>query len=105
LLFKFPTDHLDQFNAFARPKEMCLSQINPHRNATPRNMSSPPEPSALEDRLRRALQTVAQLVVGDPAFLPVFERLERELAKLQSQSAAIERAKRYLPVAHQNAMR
>lgn len=68
-------------------------------------MASPPEPSALEDRLRRALQTVAQLVVDDPAFLPVFERLERELAKLQSQSAAIERAKRYLPVTHQKAMR
>lgn len=74
-------------------------------DAAPRNVAMPPEPSALEDRLRRALQTVALLVVDDPAFLPVFERLERELAALQSQSAAIERAKRYLPADHQKAIR
>lgn len=65
----------------------------------------PPEQCALEERLHGALAIVAQLVVDDPAYLPVFERLEQELSNLRSQRAALERAKRYLPADHQKAIR
>lgn len=51
----------------------------------------------LEKRLLAALGVVAQLVVEDQEFLPVFERLEQELAALQSRVDAVERARRYLP--------
>ena len=51
----------------------------------------------LERRLLAALGVVAQLVVEDQEFLPVFERLEQELAALQSRADAVERARRYLP--------
>lgn len=47
------------------------------------------------ERIERALRTVAQIVSrpGGEAYLPVFERLERELAALDGQLQAIERAK------------
>jgi len=59
----------------------------------------------MEARIVTALGRVAQLVVEDPTFIPVFERLERELADIRSQNDAIERARQFLPLAHQNAMR
>ena len=55
-----------------------------------------PAAKALEARILAALGTVAQLVVEDPTFIPVFERLEQELADIQSQNDAIERARKYL---------
>lgn len=51
----------------------------------------------LEARIVKALGTVAQLVVDDPAYVPVFERLEQELDNIQSRNDAIERARKYLP--------
>ncbi len=60
---------------------------------------------AMEARIVTALGRVAQLVVEDPTFIQVFERLERELAEIQSQSDAIERARSLLRAPHQNAMR
>ena len=59
----------------------------------------------MEARIVTALGRVAQLVIEDPTFIPVFERLERELAEIQSQSDAIERARSLLRAPHQNAMR
>lgn len=59
-----------------------------------------PEAQVLEDRIRKALERVAQLVVDDLDFLPVFERLEQELAAIQSQNSAIERARQYLSTQH-----
>ncbi len=32
------------------------------------------------ERLRSALETVAELVVADPVYSPIFARLEREIA-------------------------
>jgi len=46
-----------------------------------------------EKRIRRALEKVAKLATDDPAFLPVFERLERELAIVQAKNGALDRAK------------
>ena len=53
--------------------------------------------AGLERRLLAALGVVAQLVVEDQDFLPVFEHLEQELAVVQSRADTIERARRYLP--------
>ncbi|MEP6064341.1 MAG: hypothetical protein ABJ246_00760 [Paracoccaceae bacterium] len=39
---------------------------------------------------------MAQLVIEDPTFIPVFERLEQELADIQTQNDAIERARKFL---------
>ena len=50
----------------------------------------------LQARIVDALGTVAQLVIEDPKFVPVFERLERELANIHTQNDAIERARKYL---------
>jgi hypothetical protein len=48
-------------------------------------------------RLERGLAVAAQLVLLDgPIMVPMFERLERELAALRSQQAATERAKALL---------
>ena len=55
-----------------------------------------PAAKALEARLKVALGTMAQLVIEDPTFIPVFERLEQELANIQTQNDAIERARKYL---------
>lgn len=60
---------------------------------------------ALEARIVTALDTVAQLVVDDPTFIPVFERLERELADIRSQNDAVERARALLRAPRQKAMR
>lgn len=51
---------------------------------------------SLADRVEAALTTVAELVLQDAAYLPLFERLEAEQAALQSQSAALERARQHL---------
>lgn len=53
--------------------------------------------AGLERRLLAALGVVAQLVVEDQDFLPVFAHLEQELAVVQSRADTIERARRYLP--------
>jgi len=58
----------------------------------------------LEARLQAALSTVAQLVVVDPTFIPVFERLGRELANIPSQNDAVDRARALLRTPRQNAM-
>ncbi|MDD9730441.1 hypothetical protein PVW46_11025 [Mameliella sp. AT18] len=47
----------------------------------------------LLDRLRSAHQSVAELVLIDPVYLPIFERLEAELLAAQSSESAIERAR------------
>ena len=76
-----------------------------HNLRTTRRVSAPPVAKALEARIVKALGTVAQLVVEDPAYVPVFERLEQELAGIRSRNDAIERARQFLPSEHQNAMR
>lgn len=50
---------------------------------------------SLEQRVERALIVAAQLVeLYGEVYLPIFERLERELAQLQRKSSAVDRARR-----------
>jgi FtsZ-binding cell division protein ZapB len=59
----------------------------------------------LEARIIKALGTLALLVMEDAVYIPVFERLEQELADLRSRNDVIERARQFLATNHQNAMR
>jgi hypothetical protein len=54
------------------------------------------EPITVE-RLERAVALCARLVVLDgPVVIPLFERMERELAEMRAQQDTVERAKRLL---------
>ena len=55
-----------------------------------------PAAQVLEARIVDALGTVAQLVIEDPTYIPVFERLEQELADIRTRADAIDRARQYL---------
>jgi hypothetical protein len=48
------------------------------------------------ERLERGLALCAYLELDGPIIIPLFERLESDLAALRSQEAATERAKRLL---------
>ena len=91
--------------AFARPETYCLQHASPHIPQSARCASAPPAADVLEARILKALGTVALLVVEDAVSIPVFERLEQELADIRSKNDAIERARQSLSLAHQNAMR
>lgn len=54
-------------------------------------------------RLNNALAKVAELVVDNPIYIPIFERLERELSALDAQSNAVSRA-RAIALQHQMAL-
>lgn len=47
-------------------------------------------------RLKDARHKVAQLLVLDPAYAPIFARLEREIAAVEETNDMIERARRVL---------
>lgn len=49
--------------------------------------------SADLEKLKAAYEKAAALVVEDPVYLPVFERIEREIALLEKQKDTIQRAK------------
>lgn len=51
-----------------------------------------PRPVTLAD-LHDMHQKAAKLVLADPVYLPIFERIERELAALTTQQDAISRAR------------
>jgi hypothetical protein len=82
-----------------------LQHASLHIPPPARRASAPPAADVLEARIVKALGTVVLLVVEDSAFIPVFERLEKELADIRSRNDAIERARQFLPVGYQNAMR
>lgn len=50
------------------------------------------EPVTLDD-LQKMHHMAAALVVADPVYLPLFERVEHELAVFQSEGDAISRAR------------
>lgn len=54
------------------------------------------------ERTRAALAKVAKLVVTDPAFAPIFIRLEQEIALLEAEGDLMARARAV--VARQSAM-
>lgn len=45
-------------------------------------------------RLERALETVAVLLIEDEVYLPIFERLEQELAEARKTVNTLDRARR-----------
>jgi len=45
-------------------------------------------------RLERALQTVAVLLIEDEVYLPIFERLEKELTEARKTADTLDRARR-----------
>lgn len=45
------------------------------------------------EKLKAAYSKAAALVVVDPVYLPVFERIEREIALFENQDDAIQRAR------------
>jgi len=45
-------------------------------------------------RLERALETVAVLLIEDEVYLPIFERLEAELAEARRTASTLDRARR-----------
>ena len=49
--------------------------------------------SADLEKLKAAYAKAAALVIEDPVYLPVFERIEREIALFEKQDDAIQRAK------------
>ena len=51
-----------------------------------------PTPISLSD-LQKMHRMAAALVISDPIYLPVFERIEHELAAFDAQSDAISRAR------------
>lgn len=56
-------------------------------------MPTPGDITALRRRLEGALAILATLVVEDTAYLPLFQRLEDELARLDRDQTAVERAR------------
>jgi len=48
------------------------------------------------ERLQAALETVAALIAKDPVYIPIFERLEREIALEQRHTDALARARAVL---------
>ncbi len=50
----------------------------------------------MEQRIRAAMCLVAELLQHSDAYLPIFLRLEAELAAAESRRAALERAKAFL---------
>lgn len=58
---------------------------------------------AYRDRLERALRTSAALVTRDTVFLPIFQRIEAELERLNVSASALDRARQI--TARQSAMR
>lgn len=66
--------------------ELCIEDINQsdHRAAPP---------TTDFQRLSAALSKVAALVVENDIYLPIFERIEFELAALDAQSDAVSRAR------------
>ena len=44
-------------------------------------------------RLNNALAKVVELVIDNPIYLPIFDRIELELASLDAQTSAVSRAR------------
>lgn len=55
--------------------------------------SSSSKTTVSPERIRRALLLVAELCQKEPKYLPIFERLEREVAALEGRATAADRAR------------
>lgn len=79
------------------PERLVLSDAAPH---TPKTARPAPcaggvgaEPAVTVARLERALETVAVLLIEDQVYLPIFQRLEAELAEARNVSDTLDRAR------------
>lgn len=68
-----------------------MSAIGNERHGPGRHRSAPGRRVSVE-RLEAALLKVAHLVARDPAFTPIFERLEAELALARKEAKAMTEA-------------
>lgn len=74
----------------------CIQDIKQSDHSTENSTSD-------VQRLTDALAKVASLVVDNSIYLPIFERIEFELAALDAQSSAVSRA-RVIAARHQMAL-
>lgn len=56
-------------------------------------------PGMTEERMEECYRQAAKLAVEDPAFIPVFERMEEIKADFEAEQAALERARAALGAA------
>ena len=68
----------------------------PHQSTWPRPCAGAGvgESAVTIARLERALETVAVLLIEDEVYLPIFERLEQELADARKTANTLDRARR-----------
>ena len=59
-------------------------------------MGRPADPEITLARIENALARVADLLIDDDAYLPVFLRLECELEEARARQSAIDRARRII---------
>jgi hypothetical protein len=79
-----------------KPASRLPAGWTPERGTIRTNKAREHEPVTIE-RLERALAFCAYLVVLDgPVVIPLFERIERELAAMRAQQATVDRAKALL---------
>ncbi|SFA59264.1 hypothetical protein SAMN04487972_12349 [Paracoccus halophilus] len=81
----------------APERPCCIPSIS-------KGQTLPCKPATKLDRLRSALNFMAELVLRDPSYVPIFTRLEEEIAieEAKCQDDALARARALI---HQNAMR
>ena len=82
-------------NAPALPAAMSDPGRSPVIASISKGRLRPCKPAVKVDRLRKALTVMAEVVVGDSSYLPIFLRLEEEIAleEAKSQSDALARAR------------
>jgi hypothetical protein len=75
-----------------KPKISTLPSVG--RSMVSRGKTKPPMPSDLDlEGWQEMLEMVAGFVAEDPAFVPVFQRIEAEIARVTKQQDVIARAR------------
>ena len=64
--------------------------------ARPRFARRPAATASELERLQAALETIAALIIDDPVYLPIFERLEREIELERNRADTMARARAVL---------
>jgi hypothetical protein len=79
------------------PRSNVTQHQEPRNETAHMNTIIVPHQPVTIERLERALAAVAYMMVRDgPVLVPIFEKLERELARMKSDQDAIGRAKQLL---------
>ncbi|WP_174801974.1 hypothetical protein [Martelella limonii] len=64
--------------------------------ARPRFARRPAATASERERLQTAIETIAALMIDDPVYLPIFERLEREIELERNRADTMARARAVL---------